>query len=200
MQTIKFFALFVVLFFAACKGGDANSNNNSGTASTPAPAAEKVIKKGEIKGAIPADIAAAIGLKFGEKGKFGGFYEYYEKEGKPVLHGKYELKTDETMEDFVARHSKGADDEANFELMWDYVDINFKGQFVDGQPDGKMTFTISSHGAGGEGFILYDAKTKSCTDAQYIGGAESICFEYKGKLPNCKFDEFSSLTKEVACK
>jgi len=200
MKKLLFASLVAATFFAACKGGDNAGTAGTTAAATPTAPAAPTVKKGTIDGKVPADVAAQLLIKFDDRIKYGGTYEYYEKDGKQVLHGKYEIKTNESSGDFVSRYSDPNSDEHNYELLWDFEDVHYAGQCVDGVQDGKMTFKLSYHEAGGEGYILYDAKTKSCTEGKYEGGAESMCFAYTGKLPNCRIGDFSDLNKEVPCE
>ena len=199
MKKLLFASFVAAAFFAACKGGDNAGAAGTTAATTPTAPAAPTVKKGVIDGKVPADIAAQLMLKFDDRIKYGGTYEYYEKDGKQVLHGKYDIQTAEASTDFVSRYSDPKAEEENFQLFWEFEDVHYTGQCVDGVQDGKMTFEQMYHEAGFSGYILYDAKTKGCIEGEYKGGAEGTCVEYKGKLPNCRISDFSELDKEVDC-
>jgi hypothetical protein len=206
MKKQLLFATFASIFaFSACKndgGTTANATTTTASTTTTTPAAiDKTPKRAEIKEMPSEKVAALLGLDVAEKQIYNGFYEYYlGADGKEVLHGKFSAKTAYDTEAFMKKHGKGEDgSEEYLESMFAFQEGEYSGQFVEGAKDGKMNFNVSFYESGGSGYIIFDAQTKSCTEGEYNGMGEAVCFGYKGKLKDCKISEFAGLSIEKEC-
>jgi hypothetical protein len=202
-KQVLFAALFSFFAFSACKndGGTAATTSVS-TASIAAPAAiDKTPKRAEIKEMPSEKLEALLGLDVAQKQIYNGFYEYYlGADGKEVLHGKFSAKTAYDTDAFMKKHGKGEEGSDEYlESMFAFQEGEYSGQFVEGTKDGKMNFDVSFYEHGGSGHIIFDAKTKSCTEGEYNGGEAGMCYVYKGKLQNCKIIELVALGVEKEC-
>lgn len=149
------------------------------------------------------DLCKKFDIDFEKNAFYDGFYEAYSESGTEILHGKFELKGSEDVSAYMDR--KINEDKKNEELepimlLVDWSQNTYKGQFKNGKKDGLWTAELSYYEAGGTASIVFEADSGSCTDAAYDGGAESICFKFKGKISSCTFEEIFKKAEEFECE
>jgi hypothetical protein len=200
-KQVIFAALFSFFALAACKNDGGTAATTSVSTASITAAIDKTPKRAEIKEMPSEKLGALLGLDVAEKQIYNGFYEYYlGADGKEVLHGKFSAKTAYDTEAFMKKHGKGEEgSEEYLESMFAFQEGEYSGQFVEGTKDGKINFDVSFYESGGSGYIMFDAKTKSCTEGEYNGGEAGACFSYKGQLKSCTIGEIVGIAIEKEC-
>lgn len=186
------------LIFVGCGGGSNTAGHGSDSTATQQPAAKTAQKK-EFAKMTAQEAKQKFGFELEEKIHYKGFYHAYnDASGKEVLHGAFSVEPLEDIEAYVAANPE-EDEYGTQAARYEYMGESYTGQYVDGVKDGRFTYKFAAHEAGGDAWIQFDAKTNSCVDAEYIGGAEGYCFEYKGKPKTCTFEEMFDNTVDVEC-
>lgn len=195
-------ALVMMLFsIVACNSSQQTSLEEDKTTTENA-TVDKTPKTKQVEKLPATDASKKFGIDFEENLLYSGSYQYYEVDGKEVLHGKMKLASKEEMEAYVARiiAEKGEPAEDDFSIMHSYASASIEGQYVDGVKDGSFVKDATYYEGAGLSKISFDAASNSCTFASYDGVGEGFCFKYEGPLKDCTFAAITTMTEEIECE
>ena len=170
-----FLFTFAILAFAACQ-----------TAPTPTPEipAQKVKKTMEKMTA--AEVTKKFNIDVEPSLTFSGYYQVLvNAQNQETLDGNFEFESTQQMADLPENE------------VYNFQKEKYTGAYVNGQKDGIFKMEAEAWEAGGVATITFNKG--QCIESTYKGGAEAICVEFKGKLPNCTFAAIFENTKEVEC-
>lgn len=180
MQKI-IYAVIAICCLTACK-----NNTSNQVAPTPTQASAPVKEKKTITKMPSAEVSKKFGIDAEPNLTYNGYYEAVVSQNQETLSGKFEIESTEKMEDFGE------------EKMFDFASAKYTGNYDNGVKEGVFTMDGLYYEAGGKATITFSKG--QCTESTYEGGAESLCFSFKGKLANCTFGEITKHTKEVDCE